>query len=600
MNESTINYIPSSSSNPRPTSTNHQRMPTSSPSIVACNIGSLRSSSSIANTVMTTSQLPPVAILRRADGSQFTLPPAPQRVLRKNHDRADSDALSASSSADGSMSRTSTSNSAHGMVDTPDPVEFQGVLIDPFILKNVALPKDRPLILKVEAEMSSFISSHRMDLRYPGLNSYERLIVHRLAGFFKLIHVVDRMKTVILSRTIETEIPPLKLRDIPPVDPSTAINAEAAKDSVTGSQTDETSSNSSSSNNKTNVQIMQRNGRTPSNNSSGGRGPVNYNSSSTTPLSPTAMSPSPSSNPLSTFEERQEEYNRARERIFSETIANGSTPKGSDDGIFQQQQTQQPTRRYTDRSADGGNGGGWYRGDQSLSSTQRPSFNTVSNTTTNMRPSKGYQSNRSKPQYTHLQHPLPPTPTRTPFNSSNSADVSALQYQNNRPYRPQQQHFQYQQQSDYRPPNSAAMGYMPHQAGSLGMVSGQQSPMGYIPVQQPDGSVAYQPVMYPAVMPVPVYFPPPSAPAGMPSQQQQPTPAGPAHGNVRNAESGITPTPNGNYGFGTYPYMIPQQPMYSYPANGMMMPPPSMSDPNIGSNAGPPSDASNSAMPSQH
>ncbi|TPX51809.1 hypothetical protein SeLEV6574_g00032 [Synchytrium endobioticum] len=45
MNLTTSDYIPSYSFNPRPASTNHQRIPTSSPSIAACNIGSLRSGS---------------------------------------------------------------------------------------------------------------------------------------------------------------------------------------------------------------------------------------------------------------------------------------------------------------------------------------------------------------------------------------------------------------------------------------------------------------------------------------------------------------------------------------------------------------------------
>ncbi|TPX33317.1 hypothetical protein SmJEL517_g03779 [Synchytrium microbalum] len=494
-------------------------------------------------------------ILRRDPLAPFPLPPAPPKILRRNPERSDSDALS-SSSADGSMSRSSSQVS---FPDMPEPVEFRGVLIDPFILKNVTLAKDRPFILQVEGELEVFVTRFdKRNLEYPGLNSYQRLIVHRLAAFFKLTHVVDRMKTVIL--------PGLKLRDIPPVDPS--IAALDPEPIVVDTPPPVGVVDDSA---KSNVQIMQRNGRPQSVST-----PFRPNSSQYTsinqPLSPQLPSPSPTNPANQKFEERLEEYNRARERIFREPSSSASSANGSigsvssgnasDLGLLPPPAPQivpQTTRRYTDRPVDNG----WYRADGSQSNI-RP-YNGSN------RP-RGYQGSRPRPQYPlPLQHPLPPTPTRPFVSVSNEQSHYSQQQEHRRPpqYRPPLQ--MQMQQQDYQQ-SQMNHGYI---GGGMNMLP-QQAPMGYIPIQQADGSVAYQAVMYPGV--VPVWFPG-NMPVGSNNNMNMQSSSISNSNIVTNEALSPTLVPNQMSGippqYGYAPYtgykMPPSQPLYYGPPGGMMM-----------------------------
>lgn len=52
-----------------------------------------------------------------------------------------------------------------------------------------------------------FKSNSRTRLEFPPMNSYQRLIVHRVAQYFKLSHVVDTSgKAVVLYKSAETQM----------------------------------------------------------------------------------------------------------------------------------------------------------------------------------------------------------------------------------------------------------------------------------------------------------------------------------------------------------------------------------------------------------
>ena len=52
-----------------------------------------------------------------------------------------------------------------------------------------------------------FLLFSRTRLEFPPMNSYQRLIIHRVAAYFKLSHVVDPSgKAVVLYKSAETQM----------------------------------------------------------------------------------------------------------------------------------------------------------------------------------------------------------------------------------------------------------------------------------------------------------------------------------------------------------------------------------------------------------
>ncbi|CAG8784505.1 9737_t:CDS:2, partial [Dentiscutata erythropus] len=88
--------------------------------------------------------------------------------------------------------------------------------LDGFLLAALKNPKDRLFLLKLDREMERFINEkNHTRLEFPPMNSYQRLIVHRVAQYFKLSHVVDSSgKAVVLYKSSETQIPILRFSDL--------------------------------------------------------------------------------------------------------------------------------------------------------------------------------------------------------------------------------------------------------------------------------------------------------------------------------------------------------------------------------------------------
>ncbi|KAF8459141.1 hypothetical protein BGX38DRAFT_1151923 [Terfezia claveryi] len=112
------------------------------------------------------------------------------------------------------------------MVDEPDPR-----LID-----ALRKPLDRPLILKVEQEVIAFITGTLDCYDTAPLNSYHRMLVHKIAEFYRLTHIVspDTIDCVRLFRGHAARIPPMKLSDMasqksPPATPPSGTPLAAVK-----------------------------------------------------------------------------------------------------------------------------------------------------------------------------------------------------------------------------------------------------------------------------------------------------------------------------------------------------------------------------------
>ncbi|XP_017451246.1 cAMP-regulated phosphoprotein 21 isoform X9 [Rattus norvegicus] len=74
-------------------------------------------------------------------------------------------------------------------------------------LKNNS--RDRMILLKMEQEMIDFIAdSNNHYKKFPQMSSYQRMLVHRVAAYFGLDHNVDQTgKSVIINKTSSTRIP---------------------------------------------------------------------------------------------------------------------------------------------------------------------------------------------------------------------------------------------------------------------------------------------------------------------------------------------------------------------------------------------------------
>ncbi|KAG0750062.1 hypothetical protein G6F16_001784 [Rhizopus arrhizus] len=87
---------------------------------------------------------------------------------------------------------------------------------DEFILDLLKKPQERLFLLKLELEFETFIKDkQRFRLDFPSMNSYQRLMIHRLAPYYKLNHFHDGMrKGVYVCKTDITELPEIRLLNI--------------------------------------------------------------------------------------------------------------------------------------------------------------------------------------------------------------------------------------------------------------------------------------------------------------------------------------------------------------------------------------------------
>ncbi|CAB4379057.1 unnamed protein product [Rhizophagus irregularis] len=117
--------------------------------------------------------------------------------------------------------RSGTSSPSLESELTPEQAAHLGEIdfntgLDGFLLAALKNQKDRLFLLKLDQEMERFIKEkNRTRLEFPPMNSYQRLIVHRVAQYFKLSHVVDTSgKAVVLYKSAETQIPILRFSDL--------------------------------------------------------------------------------------------------------------------------------------------------------------------------------------------------------------------------------------------------------------------------------------------------------------------------------------------------------------------------------------------------
>ncbi|XP_041036314.1 R3H domain-containing protein 2 isoform X5 [Carcharodon carcharias] len=76
-------------------------------------------------------------------------------------------------------------------------------------------PRDRMMLLKLEQEILDFISDNNNQYKkFPQMTSYHRMLLHRVAAYFGMDHNVDQTgKAVIINKTVNTRIPEQRFSD---------------------------------------------------------------------------------------------------------------------------------------------------------------------------------------------------------------------------------------------------------------------------------------------------------------------------------------------------------------------------------------------------
>ncbi|KAM7373129.1 hypothetical protein PAMP_008009 [Pampus punctatissimus] len=90
-----------------------------------------------------------------------------------------------------------------------------GIDLHRFIVDTLnSNPRDRMMLLKLEQDMIDFITSNSPFKKFPHMSSYHRMLVHRVAAYFGMEHNVDQTgKSVIINRTSSTRIPEKRFLD---------------------------------------------------------------------------------------------------------------------------------------------------------------------------------------------------------------------------------------------------------------------------------------------------------------------------------------------------------------------------------------------------
>ncbi|XP_030003145.1 cAMP-regulated phosphoprotein 21 isoform X3 [Sphaeramia orbicularis] len=90
-----------------------------------------------------------------------------------------------------------------------------GIDLHQFIVDTLnSNPRDRMMLLKLEQDMIDFIISNSSFKKFPHMSSYHRMLVHRVAAYFGMEHNVDQTgKSVIINTTSSTRIPEQRFLD---------------------------------------------------------------------------------------------------------------------------------------------------------------------------------------------------------------------------------------------------------------------------------------------------------------------------------------------------------------------------------------------------
>uniref|UniRef100_A0A674DSB6 R3H domain containing 1 n=1 Tax=Salmo trutta TaxID=8032 RepID=A0A674DSB6_SALTR len=102
------------------------------------------------------------------------------------------------------------------MYSSQDYTDSTGIDLHEFLVNTLKNnPRDRMMLLKLEQDILDFISNNESQKRkFPPMTSYHRMLLHRVAAYFGMDHNVDPTgKSVIINKTSNTRIPDQKFSE---------------------------------------------------------------------------------------------------------------------------------------------------------------------------------------------------------------------------------------------------------------------------------------------------------------------------------------------------------------------------------------------------
>ncbi|CAG7836093.1 unnamed protein product [Allacma fusca] len=173
-------------------------------------VNTTRSNSSASNTSKNKS------LVRSHAVSEETSPPPPDGVSGKvvssmNNNKNGKLRQQSSQQSSSLESSLSLDNNFSNEKNCSEDNELLDFIID--TLNRSA--KDRTLILRIESDLISFIKDpSRSAHNFPQMTSYQRMLVHRVSGYFHLEHNLDNSATcVVVTKTKGTRVPETRFRE---------------------------------------------------------------------------------------------------------------------------------------------------------------------------------------------------------------------------------------------------------------------------------------------------------------------------------------------------------------------------------------------------
>lgn len=113
--------------------------------------------------------------------------------------------------------------------DSEEQTSSCSSLVDRNVIEALESSRDRISVLRLEQDIIDFLSDHeRSVLEVPSLNSYQRLLAHKTGDYYKLTHVSDNSRQLLLFHKHPwSKVPAIRLCDIQV--PSSSKLAKAAK-----------------------------------------------------------------------------------------------------------------------------------------------------------------------------------------------------------------------------------------------------------------------------------------------------------------------------------------------------------------------------------
>ncbi|KAM6958308.1 R3H domain-containing protein 1 isoform 7-T11 [Tautogolabrus adspersus] len=97
-----------------------------------------------------------------------------------------------------------------------DYTDSTGIDLHEFLVNTLkGNPRDRIMLLKLEQDILDFISNNEsQERKFPPMTSYHRMLLHRVAAYFGMDHNVDPSgKSVVINKTTSTRIPDQKFSE---------------------------------------------------------------------------------------------------------------------------------------------------------------------------------------------------------------------------------------------------------------------------------------------------------------------------------------------------------------------------------------------------